>query len=59
MSTIYKQDTSHPNWTGRVSRQSRITGYWAHQKREAECTPPIAYVIGIAALVVLFAAAYL
>jgi len=59
MSTIYKQDTSHPNWTGRVSRQSRITGTWAHQARPVDTIPPIAYLIGLAALAALFLAAYL
>jgi len=59
MSTIYKQDTSHPNWTGRVSRQSRITGYWSEQRRQADSTPLVAWVIGAAMIVVLFLAAYL
>lgn len=58
MTTIYKQDQSHQNWTGRVPRQSRITGYWSEQ-RQADKIPAIAYIIGIAALATLFAAAYL
>ena len=58
MSTIYKQDTSHPNYTGRIPRQSRITGYWS-QQRQPDRIPAIAYVIGLAALATLFAAAYL
>jgi len=33
MTTIYKQDLGHPNWTGRVSRQSRITGEWSNGRR--------------------------
>lgn len=33
MTTIYKQDLGHANWTGRVSRQSRITGEWSNGRR--------------------------
>jgi len=58
MSTIYKQERNHQNWTGRVPRQSRITGYWAEQ-RQPDQIPMSAYVIGVLALVTLFAAAYL
>lgn len=58
MSTIYKQERNHDNWTGRVSRQSRITGYWSEQ-RQPDTIPVSAYVIGILALLTLFAAAYL
>ena len=59
MTTIYKQERHHDNWTGRVSRQSRITGYWSEQRREADSTPLVAWVIGAAMIVVLFLAAYL
>ena len=59
MSTIYKQERNHPNWTGRVSRQSRITGYWAGQYQPVDKIPAVAYLIGLAALATLFLAAYL
>ena len=59
MSIIYKQERNHDNWTGRVSSQSRITGTWAHQARPVDTIPPIAYLIGLAALAALFLAAYL
>ena len=59
MSTIYKQERNHDNWTGRVSRQSRITGTWAHERQIANDIPAVAWVVGIAALAALFLAAYL
>lgn len=34
MSTHYYQERNHDNWTGRVSRQSRITGTWAEHKQQ-------------------------
>ena len=58
MTIIYKQERNHQNWTGRVPRQSRITGYRSEQ-RQPDKIPAIAYVIGLAALATLFAAAYL
>ena len=58
MATIYKQERNHQNWTGRIPRQSRITGYWS-QQRQPDKAPAIAYVIALAALATLFAAAYL
>ena len=33
MSKIYYQERNHPNWTGRVPRQSRITGEWAVNRK--------------------------
>lgn len=60
MSTVYKQERNHPNWTGRVPRQSRITGTWAEQHCYPQKEIPVAgYVFGVFALVVLFLAAYL
>lgn len=58
MSTIYKQERSHNNWTGRVSRQSRITGYWSEQ-RQPDKIPAVAYLVGVAALIVLSLVSYL
>jgi hypothetical protein len=43
MSTFYKQDTSHQNWTGRVPRQSRITGQWAANLDKQKRIPKKAY----------------
>jgi hypothetical protein len=51
MSTIYKQDRHHANWTGRVPRQSRITGEWAGSVKRSKDIPRRAW-FG-AALVVL------
>lgn len=58
MSTIYKQERNHPNWTGRVSRQSRITGEWSRNRTEDKI-PGVAYVVGVLALAVIYLAAYL
>jgi hypothetical protein len=33
MSKIYYQERNHPNWTGRVPRQSRITGQWSENRK--------------------------
>ena len=43
MSTIYKQERNHDNWTGRVSRQSRITGEWASSVKQSKHIPRSAY----------------
>ena len=44
MSTIYKQDRSHQNWSGRVPRQSRITGEWRTYRVRQRRIPRAAYV---------------
>ncbi len=61
MSTVYKQERNHPNWTGRVPRQSRITGAWADQRGfyAEQRIPPAAYVVGLLTVVVICLAAYL
>ena len=60
MTTHYQQYKDHPNWTGVTPRQSRITGAWAEQRPEPhDRIPPVAYVIGVGALLALFLAAYL
>ena len=33
MSKIYYQERNHPNWTGRVPRQARITGEWSTDRK--------------------------
>jgi hypothetical protein len=42
MSKIYYQERNHPNWTGRVPRQSRITGQWS-ENRKADRIPKSAW----------------
>ena len=58
MSTIYKQERNHPNWTGRVSHQSRITGTWAHERQIANDIPAVAWAVGLGMLVALMLAAF-
>lgn len=53
----YNVDRSSPNWTGRVLRQSRITGYWS-ESRQKDKIPLSAYVFGLIALVTFFVSAY-
>lgn len=43
MSTIYKQERNHNNWTGRVPRQSRITGEWVNLIDNQRRIPKKAY----------------
>lgn len=50
MSTFYKQERNHSNWTGRVPRQSRITGEWATRHKDSKRIPKLAY-LGAAAFV--------
>jgi hypothetical protein len=49
----YSADRSLPNWTGRVPRQSRITGEWASRHKDSRRIPKMAYV-GAAAFVLAF-----
>jgi hypothetical protein len=58
MSTIYKQERNHDNWTGRVSRQSRITGEWSRYVRADKRIPPLAYLGAAAFVAVLFVLAF-
>jgi len=44
MSKIYYQERNHPNWTGRVPRQARITGEWSTTRRRSI---PVADVIAV------------
>ena len=54
MSKIYYQERNHPNWTGRVPRQSRITGEWSTNRRNS---PPLGDVIAVllGAIAIVFA----
>ena len=56
MSKIYYQERNHPNWTGRVPRQSRITGQWAVNRQvRLPLGDVIAVVLGaLAILAVMF-----
>lgn len=58
MSTKYKQERNHPNWTGRVPRQSRITGEWSRGRRALmrndDRIPPSGYLVGLVLLALLF-----
>ena len=47
-------DYSHQNWTGRFHRQSRITGQWSANRRNA---PPLWDVVAtlLGAIAILFA----
>lgn len=57
MSKIYYQERNHPNWTGRVPRQSRITGEWSRGRRvraRNDRIPPLGYLIGVLLLALLF-----
>lgn len=58
MSKIYYQERNHPNWTGRVPRQSRITGEWSYTKRK-DRIPLSAYPVGILAIAVIWLATWL
>lgn len=51
MTTFYKQDRHHQNWTGRVPRQARITGQWAANLDKQRCIPKKAYFMGILAFI--------
>jgi len=45
MSKIYYQERNHPNWTGRVPRQSRITGEWTVNRKRSFPVADVAAVI--------------
>ena len=45
MSKIYYQERNHHNWTGRVPRQSRITGEWAVNRKRSFPVADVAAVI--------------
>lgn len=51
MSKIYYQERNHPNWHGRVPRQSRITGEYSASKRTSIGWDIVAVTIGAIALI--------
>jgi len=54
MSKIYWQERNHPNWTGRVPRQARITGEWsANRKNKIPLYDVVAVAVGAALILVL------
>ena len=59
MTTFYKQDRHHQNWTGRVPRQTRIGGQWAANLEKQRCIPKKAYFMGILAVLVFWFANFL
>jgi hypothetical protein len=54
----YSADRSTDNWTGRVSRQERITGEWSRYVRANKRIPPIAYLGAAAFVAVIFVLAF-
>jgi len=53
MSTIYKQERNHDNWSGRVPRQARITGQWSiNRKTKIPFYDYVAVVLGAAFILV-------
>jgi hypothetical protein len=59
MSTIYKQERNHQNWTGRVPRQSRITGQWARDLKKQRRIPVSGYVCAVLAVLAFWLANFL
>lgn len=59
MSTIYKQDRGHQNWTGRVPRQSRITGEWSVYVVNQRRIPKKAYAGAVLAVLAFWLANFL
>jgi hypothetical protein len=59
MSTFYKQERNHNNWTGRVSRQSRITGEWSKYHKVSNRIPPVAYFVAGFAMIGILLACFL
>jgi hypothetical protein len=43
MTTFYKQERNHQNFTGRVPRQARIGGQWAANLEKSKRIPKKAY----------------
>ena len=43
MTTFYKQERNYSNWSGRVPRQSRITGEWSTYRVRQRRIPKLAY----------------
>ena len=58
MSKIYYQERNHPNWTGRVPRQARITGQWSSNRKDDKI-PLKGYIVGVFALLTFWLANFL
>ena len=52
MSKIYYQERNHPNWTGRVPRQARITGEWAVNRKHRIPLGDVVAVVLLGAVIV-------
>lgn len=59
MSTIYKQERNHDNWTGRVARQSRITGEWASSVKRSKHISGRAYAGAVIVLLAFWLANFI
>jgi len=59
MTTIYKQERNHQNWTGRVPRQSRITGQWSRDLSKQRRIPTSGYVCAVLAVMAFWLANFL
>ena len=59
MTTFYKQERNHSNWSGRVPRQSRITGEWRSYHVNRRRIPKLAYVGAVLAVLAFWLANFL
>ena len=59
MTTFYKQDRHHQNWTGRVPRQARIGGQWAANLDKQKRIPVSGYVCAVLAVLAFWFANFL
>ena len=59
MTTFYKQDRHHQNWTGRVPRQARIGGQWAANLERQKRIPVMGYVCAVLAVLAFWFANFL
>lgn len=51
MTTFYKQERHHQNWTGCVPRQARIGGEWAANLKQQKRIPKTAYIGALLAFI--------
>lgn len=61
MSTIYAQDKSHPNNTGVIPRQARITGQFKEDleaQKAADRISVSAYIMGVVGLLMIVMACF-
>jgi len=59
MTTIYKQERNHQNFTGRVPRQARIGGQWAANLERQKRIPVSGYVCAVLAVLAFWFANFL